>query len=138
MHRYPVRASGGVWPMSAHTLVYVAGPFTGKGESREARRCDTDQKIARAVALGLDVAKLGAYPVIPHSNTAHPFFEDVQPYQFWIDGTAAMLRACHAVIFTPDWQTSGGARGENEIAIDACIPRFFDLEHLASWLKSRA
>jgi hypothetical protein len=119
----------------AKTLVYIAGPFSGKGATREEQRADTEKKIARAVALGIKVAKLGAYPVIPHANTAHPEFEDVQPYPFWIAGTGELLVRCNAVLFTDDWQESSGARGENELAIDAGIPRFFHLSDLACWLS---
>jgi len=123
----------------AKTLVYIAGPFSGKGATREEQRADTEKKIARAVAravaLGLKVAKLGAYPVIPHANAAHPEFEDVQPYRFWIDGTGELLLRCNAVLFTDDWADSSGARGENELAINAGIPRFFHLSDLACWLS---
>lgn len=119
----------------AKTLVYVAGPFSGKGATRAEQRADTELKIQRAVALGIKVAKLGAYPVIPHANTAHPEFEEVQPYQFWIDGTGELLLRCNAVLFTEDWETSSGARGENELAINAGIPRFFHLSDLACWLS---
>lgn len=75
-------------------LVYVAGPFSAK--TRE----------------GVEVAKLGAYPVIPHANTADPRFEHVQPYQFWIEATMAMLRPCRVLITVPGWEASSGARGE--------------------------
>jgi hypothetical protein len=123
--------------LTPRILVYIAGPFSGKGETREQQRADTEAKIARAVQLGIKVAKLGAYPIIPHANTAHPEFEDVQPYQFWIDATGELLVRCNAVLFTDDWQESSGARGENEIAINAEIPRFFHLSDLACWLSPR-
>lgn len=118
----------------ARTLVYVAGPFSGKGPTPEARRADTELKIGRAARLGLAVSKLGAYPVVPHSNTALPEYEDVQPYEFWIEGTAEMLRRCDAVVFTPDWQDSSGARSEERLAAELGIPRFYTLSDLACWL----
>jgi hypothetical protein len=125
-------------PVSEHararTLIYVAGPFSGKGPTPEARRADTEQKIERAARLGLAVSKLGAYPVVPHSNTALPEYEDAQPYEFWIEGTAEMLRRCDAVIFTPDWRDSSGARGEEKLAAELGIPRFYTLSDLACWL----
>lgn len=89
-------------------LVYVAGPFSAP--TREG----VEANIRRAVDLGVEVAKLGAFPVIPHANTADPRFEHVQPYQFWIDATMAMLRTCDALITVPGWEKSSGARGEVE------------------------
>lgn len=118
----------------ARTLVYVAGPFSGKGATRAEQRADTEQKIGRAARLGLQVSKLGAYPVVPHSNTSLPEYEDVQGYEFWIEGTAELLARCDAVIFTPDWQDSSGARGEERIAAELGIPRFYTLSDLACWL----
>lgn len=119
----------------ARTLVYIAGPFTGKGATRDEQRADTEQKIQRAERLGIQVARLGAYPVIPHCNTSHPDFEDVQPYQFWIEGTEELLlRSADAVLFTPDWQDSDGARGEERTAAERGIPRFYSLADLACWL----
>jgi hypothetical protein len=104
--------------MNPRTLVYVAGPFSGKGATREEQRADTELKIKRAEALGLKVARLGAYPVIPHCNTSHPEFEDVQPYQFWIDGhgraTTTTLRCCpvHGRLADVERARAGGkARG---------------------------
>jgi len=115
----------------ATTLVYVAGPFSAKV------RTGVEENIGRATRLGLEVAKLGACPMIPHANTQHPDFEHVQPYQFWIDATAEQLRRCDAVIFTDDWERSSGARSENELAIAHEIPRFFHLADLAGWLEQR-
>lgn len=53
-------------------MVYIAGPFSAK------TRDGVDLNIRRAVDLGLSVAAAGAFPVIPHSNTAHPDFEKLQ------------------------------------------------------------
>ena len=131
----------------ARTLVYVAGPFsptpeqkraieqyTGHEFQRRARRIFVEQNIERAARLGLAVSKLGAYPVVPHSNTALPEYEDAQGYEFWIEGTEEMLLRCDAVIFTTDWQESSGARGEERTAAERGIPRFYSLSDLACWL----
>ncbi len=119
----------------ARTLVYIAGPFTGKGATEEQRQLNTTLNITRAERLGIEVAKAGAYPIIPHCNTQHSDFEEAQPYSFWIDATGELLRRCDAVLFTDDWETSAGARGENEIAIDYMIPRFFHLSDLIAYLN---
>ena len=38
----------------ARTLVYVAGPFSGKGATRAEQRADTEQKIERAADKAKD------------------------------------------------------------------------------------
>jgi hypothetical protein len=70
-------------------LVYIAGPFSAP--TREG----VEANIAAAVQVGLDVAALGACPVVPHSNTAHPEFELLQGYEFWI---AATKRKCRTYL----------------------------------------
>ncbi len=131
-------------------LVYVAGPFSptraqkaclleasgGDKLCRAAHRACVEENIANAVQLGLKVTELGACPWIPHANTAHPDFESIQDYHFWIAATAEQLRRCDAVIFTDDYKQSSGAQGENQIAIENAIPRFFNLADLATWLRS--
>jgi hypothetical protein len=62
-------------------IVYIAGPFSG------ATRADVERNIASAELAGLAVARMGAFPFIPHANTRHPAFEEAQPYDFWIAGT---------------------------------------------------
>ena len=131
--------------------VYVAGPFTAKPEeimlelssractqnNREAAaRKVTDRNILRAKLLGVEVAKLGACPIIPHANTDHPDFERVQPYEFWIKATLGMLRMCDAIIMLPRWETSSGARGEHKAAAPN-LPIFYDVESLKVWLEER-
>lgn len=109
-------------------LVYVSGPFTAP------TRAGVEANIARAEALAVEVARLGACPICPHANTSHPSFESVQPYQFWIDATLEMMRRCDAVVFTPDWRTSRGAVGEHAEAVRLGMPVFETVEELAEWI----
>ena len=113
-------------------LVYVAGPYTGA--TREA----VEANIANAVEVGLEVANLGACPVIPHSNTSHPKFEEVQNYEFWIKATLALMLKCDAVVTTEDWERSQGARGEVRVARGRGIPVFHTLDELSLWLEQGA
>ena len=64
-------------------LIYVAGPYTAS------TRAEVAQNIAAAVNVGLEVARLGGYPLVPHSMTSDERFERVQGYQFWINATLA-------------------------------------------------
>ena len=85
-------------------LVYIAGPF------RAPTYWGILNNIKAAEAVGLQVARAGHSPVIPHSNTGsfHGEGED----QFWLEATMALLRRCDAVVCTNDWMDSSGARAE--------------------------
>jgi hypothetical protein len=110
-------------------LIYCAGPFSAP--TREG----VEANIAAMELLGIEVAKLGALPVIPHANTQHPDFEHVQPYTFWIDGTLELMRRCDAVLCSPRWKESSGARGERDEAVSLGLPVFDSLAELADWLR---
>lgn len=87
-------------------MVYIAGRFSAD------TRAGVEENIARAEALGVEVSRLGGYPVCPHANTAHPEYENTQPYGFWIRGTLRQLRTCEALACVEGWEQSTGARGE--------------------------
>jgi hypothetical protein len=112
-------------------MTYVAGKFTGK------TRGDVEQNIAAAVAVALEVARIGAFPVCPHANTSHPAFEELQPYTFWIDGTLELLRRCDAVVMVDNWRDSSGAKGEREEALKLGLPVFYSVSELGEWLLER-
>jgi hypothetical protein len=107
-------------------VVYVAGPFSGKTS------WEVECNIRRAEALGLAVAYAGAAPMIPRTNTR--FFNGELTYEFWIAATLALLAKCDAIIMTPDWQRSSGARGEHAYAEAHGLPIFYDVESLTAWL----
>lgn len=107
-------------------LVYVAGPY------RAGSAWGTECNIQAARELGAMVADAGAYPVIPHSNTAH--FDGLASDEFWLDGTMELLRRCDAAIFTPDWERSSGARAERVEAARLNLPRFDTIVQLRQWL----
>ena len=92
-------------------VVYVAGKFSG------ATRADVEANIAAAVALGVEVARAGHIPVIPHSNTGAPEFCDVQGYEWWCAATMELLRRSDAVCLVSNWIDSPGARAEAQQAL---------------------
>lgn len=123
--------------------VYVAGPFSAPD------RAGVERNIARAVDMGVEVARLGAYPVVPHANTADPRYEHAQPYEFWIDGTARQLSTCDAMILCEGWENSSGSRGEITISGRLGLPIFPSdlgapysreraLAELDAWLREQA
>jgi len=115
---------------NAPKLIYIAGPFSAP--TREG----VERNIERAALVGVEVARLGAMPVIPHCNTAHPAFEHVQPYDFWIAGTLSLMLSCDAVLLMAGWEHSNGARGEKEAADRCGMPVFHSIPELESWLSN--
>ncbi len=111
-------------------VIYIAGRFRG------ATHRDIQMNVLAAEAAGLDVAKLGAMPMIPHKNTEN--FHGLLTDEFWIDGTAELLRRCDAIyIFNQaDLDQSAGTRGELKLAKQLGRPIFFDLNAIEAWLQA--
>lgn len=89
----------------------------------------------RAMSLALEVWKLGHAALCPHANTM--FFQDADGCddEVWLEGDLEMLKRCDAVLVTPDWQRSSGARAEVQKASEWGIPVFFTIETLKEWLN---
>lgn len=109
-------------------VVYIAGAF------RAANAWEIQQNVRAAETAGLEVAKLGAMPLIPHKNTEH--FSGALPDSFWLEGTAELLKRCDAMyVFNPaDLDRSEGTQGEFRLATAKGIPVFRRLSDLAAWL----
>ena len=88
-------------------LIYVAGKY------RAATREAVAANIEAARQLGIEAARLGWYPVIPHCNTAH--MELATPEHadaFWLNGTLELMRRCDALVLVPGWESSEGTLAE--------------------------
>lgn len=109
-------------------IVYIAGPFRGP------HAWAIENNIRRAEELSFAVAAIGAMPLCPHANTR--FFHGALPDQFWLDGTLELLRRCDALITTPDWEKSSGARSEVDEAQRLKQPVFHSIGLLGEWLSS--
>jgi nucleoside 2-deoxyribosyltransferase len=66
---------------------------------------------------GLEVVRMGALPISTHANDRKT------------------LSRCDAVLMTPDWQRSDGARAEAQFASDKGIPVFYALDELRAWTQ---
>ena len=113
-------------------VVYIIGPFRGKSHWEVA------ENVRNAERLGLEVAKLGAMPLIPHKNTEN--FDGLLTDEFWIEGTKELLRRSDAAITVTaieiDYSKSTGSRGEvHEMLEILKRPVFHDLTDLKRWLK---
>lgn len=85
-------------------LLYVAGPFTGP------TAWDIECNVRSAELVGLEVAKLGVMPVIPHTNTR--FFHGQCTEEFWYEGTLELMLRCDGIIMCSGWSESRGATQE--------------------------
>jgi nucleoside 2-deoxyribosyltransferase len=106
-------------------VIYIAGPFRGKSA------WDIEQNIRIAESLSLEVWSKGMAALCPHANTR--FFQGSLPDQVWIDGDIELLSRCDAVLMTPWWGTSIGAKGERQWALEHDKPVFYSIEDLEKW-----
>lgn len=106
-------------------LVYIAGPF------RASTAWEIEQNIRRAEDAGLDVAILGAVPVIPHSM--YRFYHGQCDGKFWLEATLELLRKCDAVLLLPGWHFSSGSIGEVDESRRLQIPAFEQFADLHKW-----
>lgn len=112
-------------------VVYIAGPYRAKPDPNN--QYVQTLNIRRAEALAHDVWSMGAAALCPHLNTAN--FQGSLPDQVWLDGDLAMLAKCDAVLMTPDWELSAGARVEQQFALDRGIPVFYSPVEMIYWLS---
>lgn len=106
-------------------LLYVAGRY------RAPDRAGIAQNIAAARQVGLAAARLGWYPVIPHSNTSH--LDQYAPElgdDYWLRGTLELMTRCDALVLVPGWETSEGAQAEIRRADELRIPIYRSLDLL--------
>lgn len=110
-----------------HPLIYVAGKY------RAATREAVAANIEAARQVGIEAARLGWYPVIPHCNTAHMELDLPDHHDdFWLSGTKTMMTRCDAVVLVGDWEGSVGTLGEIETAEKLRIEVFRRLDELPS------
>ena len=108
-------------------VVYIAGPFRGRDS------WEMENNIRRAETLALEVWRLGAAAVCPHTNTR--FFQGAAPDEVWLRGDLAILLKCDAMVMTPDWSRSSGAIAERAFANSHYVPVFDDIESLRAWMQ---
>jgi hypothetical protein len=106
--------------------VYIAGKFRGPDSWA------MEQNIRAAETLALEVWRLGAAALCPHTNTR--FYQGAAPDQVWLDGDLELLRRCDALLTVDNWLDSVGAREEVRFARAAGIPVFHTLAELQAWL----
>jgi len=109
-------------------IIYIAGPF------RASNDWDRENNIRRAEGLALEVWRAGFAALCPHCNTR--FFNGAAPDDIWLNGDLAMLKRCDALLTTPDWERSSGAKAEVAFAKTWEIPVFYSLNVLVEHFQS--
>ena len=113
--------------MSEIKLVYVAGPYSAQEPSQVAIN------IGQAWFAGRELVKMGLFPVIPHMNTA--FFEGLQDYDFFLEGTFRLLSQCDAMLVLPGYENSDGTLREiRKASMSLYIPIFYSFKEVREWL----
>jgi hypothetical protein len=116
-------------------LIYIAGPFSGKTPDQVAAN------VAMAASFRTPIAEAGGSPVCPHTMTAD--LDGAMTYEFWIESTMSLLARCDAVLMTPNWDRSSGARGERDWALEHGLPVFYTTQfgvvptELMCWLDEQ-
>lgn len=115
--------------------IYIAGPF------RAATAWAVENNIRAAERWGLEVARLGAAPVIPH--TMYRFFHGTLSDDFWLEAASTLLLLCDGMLviehlFSSTWRESKGTNAEVLKMLQLERPTFFldDFEEgaLATWI----
>lgn len=101
-------------------LIYVSGPYTKNGNGKS---------IKENIQQGADIAgklwEAGHAVICPHTNTGEPYLNPNNckaTYDQYIAGDLHMVCYCDALVMTPDWETSKGAKIEKEYAESLGIP----------------
>jgi len=101
-------------------LIYVSGPYTKNGNGKS---------IKENIQQGADIAgklwEVGHAVICPHTNTGEPYLNPNNckaTYDQYIAGDLHMVCYCDALVMTPDWETSKGAKIEKDYAESLGIP----------------
>ena len=95
-------------------LVYVAGPYRG----------NVDKNIQQAREIAIELWEAGHVAICPHLNTANFEKDCVVADQIYLYGDLMILARCDAMVLTPDWMDSEGARNEVVFAKERGIPYY--------------
>jgi hypothetical protein len=116
-------------------LIFISGPFRSINHNGKSNAWGVQCNVMTAMALALEVWKLGHVAVCPHANSM--FFQDADGVEdkIWLDGYLELLKKCDALITTNNWMASSGTRAEVGCARHNNIPAFHSLDELKAWLS---
>lgn len=109
--------------------VYVAGPY------RAPTTWGIHQNIQEAKRWGLEIAKMGANPFVPHANTG--YYDGELPEEFWLEADIEWLDFCDCLFVLPNSQSSEGTLGEIRYCHKQGIPVIYSLADLAKFITDK-
>lgn len=101
-------------------LIYVSGPMSKNGNGKTVEQ---NQKQGADIAGAL--WSMGHSVICPHINAGEPFLNEKNcsaTYDQYLAGDLHMICYCDALVMTPDWETSKGAKIEYDYAVSLGIP----------------
>jgi hypothetical protein len=110
------------------TVVYIIGPF------RASNSWDIEQNVRRAEEVALQIWRLGAAVICPHTNSR--FFHGAASDNVWLDGDIEILKRCDAAFTVDGWIDSAGSKAEVHICENYKIPIFNHMIALGNWLRT--
>lgn len=117
-------------------IIYIAGPYIGTATHDASSYEVIKLNIQNARNAGIRIIRMGAYPWIPHQNTAH--FElstpEIEP-EFYYEACCEVIkrRVFDALFVLPG--VSEGVRREVEVALACGIPVYEHYEDLERFIK---
>ncbi len=117
-------------------IVFIAGPYFGKGNKEEIEKNIREAEKYQAVLAN---ARVGFF--CAHNHTEHFQEKAKAPETFYHELDVEFLkRSADAVLAMPDWKKSPGAKREVEWAISNNLPVFYpestdDLDEIIKWAK---
>ena len=115
-------------------VIYVAGPFRHPWKHMPGQQdCwEIQNNIMVAAALALELWRMGAAALCPHLNMA--YFQNAADDQVWLDGDLALLARCDAILMTPNWKGSAGARAEHKEAQIRYIKVLYNVDEARTFI----
>lgn len=93
-------------------LIYVAGPYRGNVEAN----------VNQARAIAIELWQIGHAVICPHANSYRMDEGTTITNEQFIEGDLLMVARCDALVMTPDWENSTGARAEHAHATRLGLP----------------
>ena len=108
--------------------IYVAHRYSCHGKYLE-----TFASIGRAVKVGIEIAKLGHYPFVPHTDVLLAIMSNGElPLKYYYNASLEWLKVSNAIFIfdTADIMNSEGVRTEYLYALKYGIPVYTKLEDI--------
>lgn len=115
-----------------HKKIYVAYRYCGN-------TLETLTNIGIATDTGIEIAKKGHYPFVPHLDCLIAIqCKGCLPLDYYYNASMAFLQVCDAILIVDknDLETSKGVKAEFDWAKSAGLPIYYNLEEIPKFDSS--